>query len=208
MRRDRAGRDRVFCSGANIYMLGSSTHSFKVNFCKFTNETRLSLEDASEHSGPQSLAAVNGRLRRRRLRAGPGLRRDPPRGRRQLVRGELARGAAARRPARDGRPHPRSWTSARCGATWPTCSRAVGEGVKGKRAVQWRLVDETVPALAASRRACRGARPGAGRAAAPARARRARRRAEAARAEVQRRRGVELPLRHARGRRRRRGSRA
>src|SRR6266480_2238469 len=46
-----SGRDRVFCSGANIYMLGSSTHSFKVNFCKFTNETRLSFEDASAHSG-------------------------------------------------------------------------------------------------------------------------------------------------------------
>jgi benzoyl-CoA-dihydrodiol lyase len=55
-----SGKDRVFCSGANIYMLGTSTHSFKVNFCKFTNETRLSLEDASEHSGLKSLAAVNG----------------------------------------------------------------------------------------------------------------------------------------------------
>ena len=40
-------RDRIFCSGANIYMLGSSTHGFKVNFCKFTNETRLAIEDAS-----------------------------------------------------------------------------------------------------------------------------------------------------------------
>jgi benzoyl-CoA-dihydrodiol lyase len=52
--------DRVFCSGANIYMLGMSTHSFKVNFCKFTNETRLYLEDASEHSGLRSLAACRG----------------------------------------------------------------------------------------------------------------------------------------------------
>src|ERR1700687_3723398 len=55
-----SGRDRVFCSGANIYMLGSSTHSFKVNFCKYTNETRLSMEDASAHSGLKFLAAVNG----------------------------------------------------------------------------------------------------------------------------------------------------
>jgi benzoyl-CoA-dihydrodiol lyase len=55
-----SGKDRVFCSGANIYMLGSSTHGFKVNFCKYTNETRLSLEDASVHSGLRSLAAVNG----------------------------------------------------------------------------------------------------------------------------------------------------
>ena len=52
--------DRVFCSGANIYMLGQSTHSFKVNFCKFTNETRLYLEDASEHSGLASLCACKG----------------------------------------------------------------------------------------------------------------------------------------------------
>ncbi len=52
--------DRVFCSGANIYMLGLSTHSFKVNFCKFTNETRLYLEDASANSGLASLAACKG----------------------------------------------------------------------------------------------------------------------------------------------------
>jgi benzoyl-CoA-dihydrodiol lyase len=55
-----ADLDRVFCSGANIYMLGQSTHSFKVNFCKFTNETRLYLEDASVHSGLASLAACKG----------------------------------------------------------------------------------------------------------------------------------------------------
>ena len=52
--------DKVFCSGANIYMLGLSTHSFKVNFCKFTNETRLYLEDASTNSGLGSLAACKG----------------------------------------------------------------------------------------------------------------------------------------------------
>ncbi len=52
--------DRVFCSGANIYMLGLSTHSFKVNFCKFTNETRLYLEDASQNSGLGSIAACKG----------------------------------------------------------------------------------------------------------------------------------------------------
>ncbi len=52
--------DKVFCSGANIYMLGLSSHSFKVNFCKFTNETRLYLEDASATSGVGSLAACKG----------------------------------------------------------------------------------------------------------------------------------------------------
>ena len=52
--------DRVFCSGANIYMLGLSSHTFKVNFCKFTNETRLYLEDASANSGLASLCACKG----------------------------------------------------------------------------------------------------------------------------------------------------
>src|SRR3979490_1739983 len=53
-------KPRIFCAGANIYMLGTSSHAFKVNFCKFTNETRLSIEDASRHSGQKYLAAVNG----------------------------------------------------------------------------------------------------------------------------------------------------
>ena len=47
----RSAKNRVFCAGANIRMLAGSTHAHKVNFCKFTNETRLSIEDASEHSG-------------------------------------------------------------------------------------------------------------------------------------------------------------
>ena len=55
-----SGKDRIFCSGANIYMLGSSTHGFKVNFCKFTNETRLYLEEMSAESGIPSLCALNG----------------------------------------------------------------------------------------------------------------------------------------------------
>ena len=55
-----SARDRVFCSGANIFMLGLSSHAWKVNFCKFTNETRNGLEDSSRHSGLKFLAAVNG----------------------------------------------------------------------------------------------------------------------------------------------------
>ena len=55
-----SARDRVFCSGANIFMLGSSSHAWKVNFCKFTNETRNGLEDSSKNSGLKFLAAVNG----------------------------------------------------------------------------------------------------------------------------------------------------
>ena len=53
-------KDRVFCSGANIFMLGLSTHAWKVNFCKFTNETRNGIEDASRHSGLKFVAALNG----------------------------------------------------------------------------------------------------------------------------------------------------
>jgi len=55
-----SARDKVFCSGANIFMLGVSSHAWKVNFCKFTNETRNGLEDSSRHSGLKFLAAVNG----------------------------------------------------------------------------------------------------------------------------------------------------
>jgi len=53
-------KPRIFCAGANIYMLGTSSHGFKVNFCKFTNETRCSIEDDSSHSGRRYLAALNG----------------------------------------------------------------------------------------------------------------------------------------------------
>jgi benzoyl-CoA-dihydrodiol lyase len=53
-------KPRIFCAGANIYMLGTSSHAFKVNFCKFTNETRCALEDASANSGQKYVAALNG----------------------------------------------------------------------------------------------------------------------------------------------------
>lgn len=55
-----SAKEKVFCSGANIFMLGVSSHGWKVNFCKFTNETRNGLEDSSKHSGLKFLAAVNG----------------------------------------------------------------------------------------------------------------------------------------------------
>jgi benzoyl-CoA-dihydrodiol lyase len=55
-----SAKDRIFCSGANIYMLGSSTHAFKVNFCKYTNETRIGLEEMSAEGGIPTLAALNG----------------------------------------------------------------------------------------------------------------------------------------------------
>jgi len=55
-----SGKEKIWCSGANIYMLGLSTHAWKVNFCKFTNETRNGLEDSSRHEGLKSVAAVTG----------------------------------------------------------------------------------------------------------------------------------------------------
>src|ERR1700709_2931444 len=56
----RSGKNRVFCAGANIRMLGGATHAHKVNFCKFTNETRNGLEDSSENSGQRFITVVNG----------------------------------------------------------------------------------------------------------------------------------------------------
>jgi benzoyl-CoA-dihydrodiol lyase len=55
-----SGKERMFCAGANIYMLGASSHAWKVNFCKFTNETRNGMEDSSRHDGLSFIAAVNG----------------------------------------------------------------------------------------------------------------------------------------------------
>src|SRR5260370_26023095 len=55
-----SAKNRIFCSGANIYMLGLSSHAWTVNFCKFTNETRNGIEDATAHSGLKFLAALNG----------------------------------------------------------------------------------------------------------------------------------------------------
>jgi benzoyl-CoA-dihydrodiol lyase len=138
-----SAKDRVFCSGANIYMLGTSTHGFKVNFCKFTNETRLALEDASAHSALKSLAAVNGPC------AGGGyelalacdeiLLVDDASSAVSLPEvsllavlpgtGGLTRVTDKRKVRRD----------------LADVFSSLGEGVKGKRAVQWRLVDETVP---------------------------------------------------------------
>src|SRR5260370_41798561 len=55
-----SGKERIFCSGANIFMLGLSSHAWKVNFCKFTNETRNGMEDSSTHSGIKFIGACNG----------------------------------------------------------------------------------------------------------------------------------------------------
>ena len=131
---------RVFCAGANINMLASSTHSFKVNFCKFTNETRLGIEDASANSGQKYLAALNG------VCAGGGyelaLACD------EIVLVDDGNSAVSLPevpllgvlPGTGGLTRLVDKRKVRRDHADIFCT--VAEGVKGKRAVSWNLVDE------------------------------------------------------------------
>jgi benzoyl-CoA-dihydrodiol lyase len=137
------GIERVFCAGANIHMLGSSSHGFKVNFCKFTNETRLAIEDASRGSGQRYLAALNGTC------AGGGyelaLACD------EIVLIDDGNSAVslpetpllAVLPGTGGLTRLVDKRKVRRDLADVFCT--VAEGVKGKRAKEWGLVDEIVP---------------------------------------------------------------
>jgi benzoyl-CoA-dihydrodiol lyase len=138
----KSGKDNVFCAGANIRMLGKATHGLKVNFCKFTNETRLAIEDASENSKQSYLAAVTGAC------AGGGYELALATDHIMLV--DDRRSAVslpetallAVLPGTGGLTRVTDKRKVRRDLADVFCS--VEEGVRGKKAVDWRLVDETV----------------------------------------------------------------
>ncbi|MED5330862.1 MAG: 2,3-epoxybenzoyl-CoA dihydrolase [Planctomycetota bacterium] len=135
--------DRVFCSGANIMMLRSSTHPFKVNFCKFTNETRLSLEDASQNSGLVSLAALNGTA------SGGGYELALACDRILLVDDRSSAVSFPELPLLGVLPGTGGLTrlvdKRKVRRDLADVFSTVAEGVKGKKAKAWGLVDEVAP---------------------------------------------------------------
>ena len=158
-----SARERVFCSGANIYMLGSSTHSFKVNFCKFTNETRLAIEDASAFSGLKFLAAVNGPC------AGGGYELALACDSILLVDDSSSAVSLPEVPLLAVLPGTGGLTrlvdKRRVRRDLADAFASLGEGVKGRRALEWGLVDEVVPSSRFAARVAERARELAGEAA-------------------------------------------
>src|SRR5262245_36306850 len=135
--------ERVFCAGANIMMLRSSTHAFKVNFCKFTNETRLYLEDASAHSGLKSLAALNGTA------SGGGYELALACDRILLVDDRSSAVSLPELPLLGVLPGTGGLTRVvdkrKVRRDRADVFSTVAEGIKGRRAVEWNLVDAIAP---------------------------------------------------------------
>ncbi|MDP4594323.1 MAG: enoyl-CoA hydratase-related protein, partial [Beijerinckiaceae bacterium] len=139
----RSSKDRVFCAGANIRMLAGSSHAHKVNFCKFTNETRNYIEDASEHAGQKFICVVNGTA------AGGGYELALTADHIMLVDDGTSSvslpevpllavlpGTGGLTRVIDKRKVRRDHADVFC---------TIEEGIKGRRAKDWRLVDELVP---------------------------------------------------------------
>jgi benzoyl-CoA-dihydrodiol lyase len=138
-----SGKEKVFCAGANIRMLATASHSWKVNFCKFTNETRNGIEDASQNSGQTYIAALNGTA------SGGGYELALACDHIMLVDDRSSAVSLPELPLLGVLP-------GTGGLTRVTDKRGVrrdladyfatkAEGVAGKKAVQWKLVDEAVP---------------------------------------------------------------
>ena len=139
----KSGKDNVFCAGANIRMLGKSTHGAKVNFCKFTNETRLAIEDASDNSRQIYICAINGNA------AGGGYELALAADHIMLVDDRRSAVALPETPLLAVLPGTGGLTrvtdkrKVRRDRADVFCS--IEEGIRGSKAVEWRLVDEVVP---------------------------------------------------------------
>ena len=165
----RSAKPRVFCAGANIRMLAGATHAHKVNFCKFTNETRNGIEDASEASGLATICVINGTA------AGGGYELALAADHIMLIDDGSSTVSLPELPLLAVLP-------GTGGLTRVTDKRKVRrdhadvfctteEGIKGKRAVDWRLVDEVIPGSKLEQAVAERARDFAGRSRRPADAR-------------------------------------
>ncbi len=139
----RSGKNRVFCAGANIRMLAGATHAHKVNFCKFTNETRNGLEDSSENSGQRFITVINGTA------AGGGYELALATDHIILADDGAASVALPEVPLLAVLPGTGGLTRVvdkrKVRRDHADFFCTIEEGIKGKRAVAWRLVDEIAP---------------------------------------------------------------